>query len=128
MLRVLLLSCLAFGLDKPEPPLPLEPKTVSTLMKAKTVVVYDVREQEERQEVIPGALWMPMSAVDDAKLWERFKRGIPKGKTVVFHCRSGRRSKLAAEKLSSEGYKAAYFDGPDQWKAAGLELKKGPAK
>ena len=77
------------------PPQSLAPKAVAALVKIEGVVIVDVREEEERHEVVPGARWMPMSR--------------------------------AAEKLSAQGFKTAYFEGPDQWKAAGLPVEKGPA-
>jgi rhodanese-related sulfurtransferase len=123
---LLLLASLSLAVDKPKPPLELEPSAAAELVKAKTAVIYDVREQEERTEVIPGSKWLPMSLIEDASMWERFKRGIPKGKTIIFHCRAGRRAKRAADKLSADGYRAAFFDGPEQWKKAGLSLDKGP--
>ena len=70
---------------------------------------------------------MPMSRVQDDKAWAEFSSSLPKDKTVVFHCAAGFRAKRAAEKLSAQGFKTAYFEGPDQWKTEGLPVEKGPA-
>jgi rhodanese-related sulfurtransferase len=70
---------------------------------------------------------MPMSRAQDDKAWTEFASSLPKNKTIVFHCASGGRAKRAAEKLSAQGFKADYFESPDQWKAAGLPVEKGPA-
>ncbi|MFI5348814.1 MAG: rhodanese-like domain-containing protein [Elusimicrobiota bacterium] len=109
------------------PPQSLAPKAVAALVKTGGAVIVDVREEEERHEVVPGARWMPMSRASDEKSWADFAAALPKDKTVVFHCAAGMRAKRAAEKLSTQGFKTAYFEGPDQWKAAGLPVEKGPA-
>lgn len=108
-------------------PVPLAPKAVSALVKDEGALIVDVREGEERHEVVPGARWMPMSRVKDDKAWADFTAALPKDKTIVFHCAAGRRAKRAAEKLSAQGFKTGYFESPDQWKAAGLPVEKGPA-
>jgi len=109
------------------PPAPLAPKSVAALVKVSGAVVVDVREAEERHEVVPGARWLPMSSAGDEKAWGGFVASLAKNKTVVFHCAAGVRAKRAAEKLAAAGFRTAYFDGPDQWKAAGLPVEKGPA-
>lgn len=109
------------------PPQKLAPKAAAALAKDAGALIVDVREEEERHEVVPGSQSMPMSRVQDDKAWSGFVSGLPKDKTVVFHCAAGARAKRAAEKLWGLGFKTAYFEGPDQWKAAGLAVEKGPA-
>jgi rhodanese-related sulfurtransferase len=111
----------------PVAPKKLAPKTVAKLVKDEGAVIVDVREDEERHIVVPGARSMPMSRAKDDKAWAEFTAGLPKDKTVVFHCAAGMRAKRAAERLAGQGFKTAYFEGPDQWKAAGLPVEKGPA-
>lgn len=84
----------------------LAPRAVAALEREHGAVIVDVREDEERFEVVPGARWMPLSKADDAKTWSAF----------------------AAKKLSAQGYATAYFESADQWKAAGLPVAKGPAQ
>ena len=105
----------------------ISPKDAYELTHLRSAVVVDVRENEERHEVVKNSLWIPMSQAQDSKSWGQFKSQLSKDKTVIFHCAAGVRSKKAAERLASEGYKTAYFKGPDEWKAAGLPLDKGPA-
>ncbi|MDE2510179.1 MAG: rhodanese-like domain-containing protein, partial [Elusimicrobia bacterium] len=109
-------------------PKAMDPQAVSALAAEKGAVIVDVRENEERFTVIPGARSMPMSRIADPKNWKSFVASLPKNEAVVFHCASGGRAKKAAEKLSKEGYAAAYFKSADQWKAAGLPVEKGPAR
>jgi len=62
-------------------------------------VIVDVREENEWDEAhIPGAILMPLSTFDPAQIPD------PQGKHLVFHCRSGRRCGLAAEKAVAAGY------------------------
>ena len=81
-------------------------------------VVVDVREPNEWDEAhIPGAILMPLSTFDPAQIPD------PKGKHLVFHCRSGRRCGLAAEKAVAAGYKGVIKrmeGGFLAWAAAGL--------
>ncbi len=67
--------------------------------KDDATVIVDVREQNEWDEAhIPGAILMPLSSFDPAKIPD------PNGKHLVFHCRSGRRCGMAAEKAVAAGY------------------------
>lgn len=106
----------------------VEPKEVNDLINKNEAVVVDVREEEERYEMIANSLWAPMSKVNDSQFWNEFKGQLPKNKTIIFYCASGIRSKKMAERLMSEGFKSLYFKSVDQWKAAGLPAVKGPAK
>lgn len=106
----------------------IAPKEAAALVKDGNAVIVDVREDEERHEVVPGARWMPMSRAKDDAAWAKFTDELPKDKTIVFHCAAGARAKRAATRLSDGGFKAAYFQGPDQWKAQGLPVEKGPAR
>lgn len=109
-------------------PQAMKPKEVNELMKADSAFVVDVREAEERHEVVDKAHWSPMSGLMDSAHWNKFVSDLPKDKTVVFYCAAGGRSKKMAEKLAAEGIRTAYFKGPDEWKSEGLPLKQGPAK
>lgn len=106
----------------------LAPKAVSALVARKGAVVVDVREAEERFSVVPGARSAPMSGLRDDKGWAAFVASLPKDKAVVFHCAMGMRAKKASERLAAQGFSTGYFDSPDQWKAAGLPVEKGPAR
>jgi len=81
-------------------------------------VIVDVREPHEHAaEAIPGAISLPLSVFDAAKLPE-----VPEGKRLVFHCRSGVRCGTAAEQARLQGYKGKIHrleGGIMGWKAAG---------
>lgn len=86
-------------------------------------VIVDVREQNEWDEAhIPGATLMPLSTFDPSKIPD------PKGKHLVFHCRSGRRCGLAAEKAVAAGYKGVIKrmeGGFLDWDAKGFPREPG---
>ena len=64
-------------------------------------VILDVRTRQEYEEKhIPGAILIP-----DSEIGERAEQALPdKNQLILVYCRSGRRSKLASEKLAQLGY------------------------
>jgi rhodanese-related sulfurtransferase len=107
--------------SSPEPVVKIESREVAGLLANDFAVLVDVREPEERSEMIAKARSMPMTKVDaDDADFKQFAQGLPKDKKIVFHCSAGGRARRAAEKLAKMGYRTAYFDGPDEWKEAGL--------
>ncbi len=90
---------------------------------AQNAVIVDVREVAEWDEArIPGALLMPLSEFDPSQIPD------PGGKHLVFHCRSGRRCGMAAEKAVAAGYKGVIKrmeGGFIAWSAAGYETESG---
>ena len=79
----------------------------------------DIREADEQaRERIPGARHVPLSRLDDADAV------APKGRAVIFHCRSGARTKAQSTRLAAkagDGCKAMLIEGGlDAWRKAGL--------
>lgn len=79
------------------------------LIELKGSVIVDVREEEE---YITGhaedAVLFPLDTIDE----ESAKELLPqKNVPVLLYCRSGRRSRLAAEKLEKLGYTELYDVG-----------------
>ena len=64
-------------------------------------LILDVREQEEYDALhIPGAILIPYTQIE-----EKAKDILPdKDQLILVYCRSGRRSKIAAEALVELGY------------------------
>lgn len=64
-------------------------------------VILDVRTQEEYdQGHIPGAIVIPHEEIE-----EKAQQALPdKNQLILVYCRSGRRSKIAAEALLRLGY------------------------
>jgi rhodanese-related sulfurtransferase len=95
----------------------LTPQEVAAGLREGRMVLVDVREPNETAvERFPDAVLVPLSAFDPAAIPD------PKGRDVVFACRSGRRSVTASLAAQEQGY--AYSShlagGILAWKAAGL--------
>ena len=95
----------------------LAPEEVARGLTEGRMLLVDVREPNETAlERFPGAQIVPMSAFDPAQIPD------PQGRQVVFACRSGRRSTIAAQIAQEQGlpYDAHLAGGILAWKAAGL--------
>lgn len=96
---------------------PLQPRRVREMLQAGECMVVDVREPDEHaREHIEGAVLMPLSRFDPA--------GLPKGGTLVFHCRSGTRSQEAAQRALASGCAGVCYleGGISAWREAGLPI------
>ena len=85
-------------------------------------LLVDVREPNEvAAEAYPDAAVVPLSSFDPADIPD------PKGKQVVFACRSGKRSVTASLAAQAAGlaYDKHLAGGIIGWKAAGLPTKTG---
>jgi rhodanese-related sulfurtransferase len=85
-------------------------------------LLVDVREPNEvSAEAYPDAAVVPLSTFDPASIPD------PKGKQVVFACRSGKRSVTASLAAQAAGlpYDRHLAGGIIGWKAAGLPTKTG---
>ncbi|MBD2666297.1 rhodanese-like domain protein [Richelia sinica FACHB-800] len=98
----------------------IDAQTLKQLLEQDIVTLIDVREPGEYAgEHIPGARLVSLSQFDPHK--------VPQDEdtTVVLYCRSGNRSKMAAQKLFDAGFNAVtHLDsGLGAWKAAGYATK-----
>jgi rhodanese-related sulfurtransferase len=85
-------------------------------------LLVDVREPNEvAAEAYPDAAVVPLSTFDPVNIPD------PKGKQVVFACRSGKRSVTASLAAQAAGlpYDKHLAGGIIGWKAAGLPTKTG---
>ena len=76
-------------------------------------IILDAREQDEYDEGhIPGAILIPHGEIAD-----RVEKELPdKDQLILVYCRSGRRSKIAAEELVKLGYtNVKEFGGIIDW-------------
>lgn len=83
----------------------------------------DVRRQEEFAEGhIPGS--QLIDVLDEANFETKCLASLKADKPVALYCRSGRRSKKAAEILSKKGFKVIELSvGFNGWKEAGKEIE-----
>lgn len=77
------------------------------------IIILDVREQDEFDRGhIAGAILMPYTKAE-----EMAPEMLPdKDQKILIYCRTGRRSKIAAETLAGMGYTNLYeFGGIEEW-------------
>jgi rhodanese-related sulfurtransferase len=87
----------------------------------KRFIIIDVREKDEYlKEHIKGARLVPLTEIHNIDLSD------VKDKPVLFHCRSGGRTKMHIEKLIKTGCTKMYCidGGIEQWKKCGLPVVK----
>jgi rhodanese-related sulfurtransferase len=105
----------------------LSPAAVAVELEDARVLLIDLREAEERQSSIPGAVHAPRGMLefyaDPTSAYHRAEFD-PHRRTILY-CASGGRSALAANMLQELGYsRVAHLDGGLRaWQAAGLEIE-----
>lgn len=112
--------------EAPALPVTIEPTEVDVMLKADAILLIDVRSSDEhRHERIPGAVCMPLDWLDP----EAIER-MAAGRTIVFHCRTGRRSDEAMGRLGRElpVPVAGMRGGITAWKAEGLSVDRDPGR
>jgi len=100
----------------------LAAEDVSRGMAEGRYLLVDVREPNEvAVDAYPGAVVVPLSSFDPQAIPD------PKGKQVVFACRSGKRSVTASLAAQAAGlpYDKHLAGGMLAWKGAGLPTKSG---
>lgn len=88
-------------------------ETAKKMMSEGSVTVLDVRTAEEYAEgYVPAAVNVPVEEIGDEP-----PESLPdKDATLLVYCRSGRRSKAAADRLVELGYTKVYdFGGIIDW-------------
>jgi rhodanese-related sulfurtransferase len=96
----------------------IEPAAANQLIASGQAALIDVREEDEyARERIPGATLAPLSRFDPAS--------IPADRAVIFHCRTGRRSMDAAQRVAGRSQGDIYNlqGGIVAWRAAGLPIQ-----
>jgi rhodanese-related sulfurtransferase len=122
LLALISLTGSAFAADVPT----LTPQAAAQLVADGKAVLIDVREPAECTEsgVAAPAVLLPKSDFDgDQKRWKEFL-GSAGDKQLILYCRSGRRSGAVAAALAAKGHKVANAGAFNDWKSAGLPVRK----
>lgn len=94
------------------------------LLDSNEVLLIDVREPaEHRSEKIPGAENIPLSRIQSNHIKPY------KDKKVIFHCKAGKRSEEACQKII-QGLDFDIYSiegGIDAWSESGMDIEKGSA-
>lgn len=96
----------------------VSPQEAQELVKNGAVIL-DVRGATERKgNQIKGSLHIPLDQLGN-------KAGtLPKDKTIICQCASGRRSAMAAQQLAAQGFDVRNLSGGiTAWQSAGLPTK-----
>jgi rhodanese-related sulfurtransferase len=103
----------------PGAPQDLTPARVAEMLKEETQLI-DVREPDERDA---GHIPHDTAHIELDRLTEQ-AGSIDRERPVVFYCRSGSRSLLAAQAFAAAGYDAHNLDGGlKAWVADGLPIE-----
>ena len=89
-------------------------ETAKKIIDEENAIIIDVRTQEEFDSGhIDGALLIPVDVID-----EKIEENVADKKTsIIVYCRSGNRSKTAADILINHGYENVYDLGSiNNWK------------
>jgi rhodanese-related sulfurtransferase len=97
----------------------LTPERVRELAESGDAQVVDVRTEAEHDAGhVHGDLHLPLERVSESAV------ELDKGRPVIFYCRSGDRSAMAAEAFSASGWDASSMEGGlAAWAEAGLPLE-----
>lgn len=99
----------------------LKPADTANRLKKGKAVLIDIRELDEyAREHIPGAVSLPVSALDNADL------KLEAGQQAIFHCKSGMRTDSNCARLAQhvEGDAFMLEGGLDAWRAHGLPTER----
>ncbi|KTD22238.1 rhodanese domain-containing protein [Legionella lansingensis] len=100
----------------------IDAATLKEWLDRQNAVLIDVRDPEEHAaENIPGAISMPLTTISKNTLPN------PGNKRLVFHCKAGKRSLNACEKLIAEDPSLHLFSltgGISAWEEAGYVVNK----
>ncbi len=102
----------------------ISPHSAFQLAQEQKAILVDVREIEEvNSGTIKNSLHLPMSqmASNRSQFIEKASKLLPKDKTIILFCRSGRRSGIVGSELQKEGYKVLNLGGFENYKQAGLK-------
>jgi rhodanese-related sulfurtransferase len=97
----------------------MPPDRVAELARSGDAQLVDVRTAEEHEAGhVPGARHLPLERLSEQA------SSLDRDRPVVFFCRSGDRSAMAAEAFRGAGYDATSMEGGlEAWAAAGLPLE-----
>jgi rhodanese-related sulfurtransferase len=101
----------------------ISPLELNNLISDNKAIIIDVREPFEHFSCkIQNSILIPSSSFDEAKI-----PAPTEGKSIVFHCKSGRRSAMVLNKVKNKNY-LNLDGGIDAWKNANLAVEQSEKK
>ncbi len=104
----------------------IRPFSAWALLSSGRAILVDVRTSSERASrgFVRGSLAIPWNCGNgpDPQFADLLRARVPRDRAVLFLCRSGRRSALAADAASRAGYSQVFnvLEGFKGWRARGL--------
>lgn len=97
-------------------------KEFAKVLQQEKTFLLDVRTEKEFAEGhLKGSICIDVTQAD---FLEKAEKQMPKDKTIALYCRSGRRSKKAAELLANAGYKVVELSsGFLGWQSNGMPVE-----
>jgi rhodanese-related sulfurtransferase len=89
-------------------------------------ILVDVREGDEIKAtgIAEFAVWLPTTSINGrGPSYQEAIQKWPKEQKLIFYCRSGRRSEIAADHFATLGYRTLNAGSFQAWKDAGLPVK-----
>ncbi|MGN1247202.1 MAG: rhodanese-like domain-containing protein [Paludibacteraceae bacterium] len=97
-------------------------KEFAKVLQQENTFLLDVRTEKEFAEGhLKGSICIDVTQAD---FLAKAEKQLPKDKTIALYCRSGRRSKKAAELLANAGYKVVeLYSGLLSWQSSGMPVE-----
>lgn len=97
-------------------------KEFARVLQQEKTFLLDVRTEKEFAEGhLKGSVCIDVTQAD---FLEKAEKQLPKDQTIALYCRSGRRSKKAAELLANAGYKVVELSsGFLGWQSSGMPIE-----
>lgn len=98
-------------------------KEFARVLQQENTFLLDVRTEKEFAEGhLKGSVCIDVTQAD---FLTKAEKQLPKDKTIALYCRSGRRSKKAAEQLANAGYKVVELSsGFLGWQSNGMPVER----
>lgn len=98
------------------------PENAAKMQSDKSAVIVDARETTEQGDGrVKGAISLPLSIMEkNAPEFDKLVAQLPKNKTIIVYCRSGKRSAIVGEALEKRGFKVLNMGSFNDWKTKGL--------
>jgi rhodanese-related sulfurtransferase len=120
VVMLIIILAVGAGIVYASSPDSISPLDAQKLLATNQAVVVDVREIDEvLTGTIKNSINIPMSHMSNNKSsFDNQVEKLPKDKTVIVFCRSGRRSGIVGGILKKKGFKVLNLGGYEDWKKA----------
>ncbi len=118
-IMALFTSLFGFSFEK------IAPNAAYDMVTHGSALLFDVREAEELQAEGKAAMaeFFPKSSIDAQDASYKAKLAtLPKDKTLIFYCRSGKRAGIVADHFTKLGFTTKNMGAFSDWVATGLPV------